>query len=231
MRIDGTPQVLSGVEKIQTPLVGGSSMTWLPEDETVATTLYVTENGEYDASDSGYYGYSKVTVMVAGGTGAMVEVENEDGTVTEKYMEPPSATAPDSSMVVVDPETKICMYHRIKSDGTIESKAVPSYVWVTKTPKTEYSGTENVDYTGTELTLYYGNGEVATQYNNGVINYGSGAWNSYVVAESGSINDVCRNGIIVIGVKPWWYNDGTSFGKEYYLKAYYKVTIGGAASE
>ena len=55
--------------KLNTALVGGGSCNWVPEDEVGLTTLNVSANGTYTASSEGHYGYSQVTVNVAGGAG------------------------------------------------------------------------------------------------------------------------------------------------------------------
>lgn len=226
LRRDGVPVVLRGVKSITTPLSGGSNMTWLPEDETIPIELTATENGEYLASDSGYYGYSKVDVMVPGGKGAVMETVKSDGSIQEEYVEPYAGKEPGSSMVVTDPETKIRTYYVIRDNGTVVKSTVPSYAIVTTLPKTEYSAGESVSYSGAVITLYYGNDEVASTYNGGVLSYGSSAWNNYVDVESGTIEEVSRNGIVVMYVKQWWFVGGTDFGREYCLRAYYNVTVG-----
>lgn len=60
----GEPKEFEGVARLDTKLMGGSAMTWLPDDETTAGKLDITENGEYLAANDGLYGYSEITVNV-----------------------------------------------------------------------------------------------------------------------------------------------------------------------
>lgn len=225
MAIGGKPQLVRGVKSLQTALTVGGSMTWLPEDETVATTIYITENGKYSAENTGYYGYYKVDVMVAGGDGAEIETDNEDGTVKREYVTPPVTSESGSSLVVKDPNTGNTIYYHINNSGQLISEVVPSYAMVTTKPKEQYARNETVDYTGAVITLYNGDGTVATGYNNGVIQYGSTAWNNYVVTESGRIDDILHGNLVVMLVKPWWYTNGTNFDSAYYLRAFYSVEV------
>ena len=71
-------------DKLKTNLVGGGTCLWVPEDETTLGTKNINENGTYNASDDGYYGYSAVTVNGVGtatGTGPDGETHSytEDG--------------------------------------------------------------------------------------------------------------------------------------------------------
>jgi hypothetical protein len=68
----------ASLDKIRTPGIGASSVTWVPDADTRCETLTVTANGSYSASDAGKYGYDYVTVSVpnAGGvTGTKDGVE------------------------------------------------------------------------------------------------------------------------------------------------------------
>jgi len=55
------------VDKLKTNLVGSGTCLWVPEDEVQLTTKTITENGTYNASDDGYYGYNQVVVSITGG--------------------------------------------------------------------------------------------------------------------------------------------------------------------
>ena len=64
---------LDNVRKINTKNTGGGATNWIPEDETSTDALTITANGEYVASQSGLYGYSRVLVLVPGGGDATVD--------------------------------------------------------------------------------------------------------------------------------------------------------------
>lgn len=70
---NGVQRALSDVLKINTKLASGSAVNWIPEDETGTDQLTITANGEYVASASGLYGYSRVLVLVPGGGDAVVD--------------------------------------------------------------------------------------------------------------------------------------------------------------
>lgn len=55
------------LDRIRTPGLGGSSVTWVPDADTICDKLNVTANGTYNAAEAGKYGYNVVTVS-AGGT-------------------------------------------------------------------------------------------------------------------------------------------------------------------
>lgn len=57
------------LDRIRTPGLGGSAVTWVPDADTICDQLKVTANGSYSAADAGVYGYNYVTVSV-GGTSA-----------------------------------------------------------------------------------------------------------------------------------------------------------------
>ena len=230
MRMDGEPQRIGGVKKINTALAGGSRADWLPDDETRLANLEVFTNGVYRASDFGYYGINRIDVMVAGGDGAQLEPPDDEEDQTVAYVKAPTSSAVGASLVEKDPETGVITYKVIKSDGTIESKTVPSYAMVTVPPKSEYQTLEDqMDYTCAEITLYYGDDTVAEDYGGGVLVEGTSAWDSYVRTTEGTVRDVMKSGLVVMYVLPWWYEGGTSFGIEYQIRAFYSITVGGAA--
>lgn len=98
------------VDKLKTNLVGGSTCTWVPEDEVQLGTKYISENGTYKASADGLYGYSEVTVSGI-------------GTVTGKD---PDGSG-DEATATVDPET-----------GEIVISKIPSSIEVIAPPTNPY---------------------------------------------------------------------------------------------
>ena len=67
-------------KKLKTDKVGGGSVLWVPEEETVLTEKRITEEGTYRASDDGYYGYSKVVVDVTGSGSLKTKRITQNGT-------------------------------------------------------------------------------------------------------------------------------------------------------
>ena len=65
------------VDKLRTPGVGASSVTWVPDADTQCEALTVTENGSKTASNEGVYGWDYVAVSVLGNsaTGTINGVE------------------------------------------------------------------------------------------------------------------------------------------------------------
>jgi hypothetical protein len=61
---NGVEQELDGVTKITTPVYGGFSCVWVPEDERQLTEKIITQNGDYSAADDEVYAYSRVTASV-----------------------------------------------------------------------------------------------------------------------------------------------------------------------
>lgn len=139
--------------KLTTALVGGGSCNWVPEDEVGLTTLSVTENGTYSASDEGKYGYSQVNVSVPGGAGG-----------------PPGGTG--SSIIGVDPTTGNENLVTVDEDGNIETVELPSYI-VVDTPPTKviYDDGDLIDFTGMVVKAYKKSGELweNEQYPHGII--------------------------------------------------------------
>lgn len=69
-------------DRLKTNLVGGGTCMWVPEDETQLGSKYITENGTYNASSDGLYGYSSVTVSGVGSvTGT--DGDGDEATVTK----------------------------------------------------------------------------------------------------------------------------------------------------
>lgn len=83
---NGVPQRLNA-DKIKTNVVGGGTCFWVPEDEVILTSKNIYENGEYSAESDSAYGYSVVTVNVAGGDGTITGYD-EDGDEAMVYVDP-----------------------------------------------------------------------------------------------------------------------------------------------
>ena len=70
IRQDGEPTNLSAT-RIATRVAEGSA-NWIPEQITNLARITINSNGEYLASNDGYYGYAIVNVCVAGGNDAEI---------------------------------------------------------------------------------------------------------------------------------------------------------------
>ena len=229
VKVDGTMTTLSGVDKVQTDTYGTSAERWIPKDMTECGVLEANENSEYVAQAEGLYGYTQVNVMVDNGTGAELDLTDTEGHTSTKYVIGAAGSTsnydcPGASVVWLDGER--LMYSKVDSDGVIQTTEVPRYMTLTTPPtKRQYVRGESVDYTGAELTLYFGDGSVATSWG-GAISYGSSTWTSRVVTETGKVEEVAdaadRVGIFV---PPFWYEGGSLLDKGYWLKVYYKVAI------
>ena len=215
-------------DKIRTAILGNRfTEDWLPIDETVAATLTCSENGDYVASQYGFFGFSKVDVLVDGMGGAMIETDDEAGGISVDWHDVPAGGA-GTTMVATDPVTNVMTYYEIDSEGVIQETVVPSYAMVTTMPKTSYeSAADAVDYTGMEITLYLGDDTEAEDFGP-TIAYGSETWNAHVVADSGTVGEVLQNGLIIVYVRPWWFQNGDQLGREYHLRAYYGAEVQGA---
>lgn len=113
------------VDKLKTNLVGGGTCLWVPEDEHNLGTKYITENGTYNASDDGYYGYSQVSVSGIGtATG-----KDGDG---------------DQAQTTVDPET----------GDLVTKKLIESIAVVTPPTVTTYQDGAIIDFSGISVHGY-----------------------------------------------------------------------------
>jgi len=54
------------LSKIRTKNIDGSNVTWVPDVDTKCVPFTITENGTYNASDSGKYGFDPITVSING---------------------------------------------------------------------------------------------------------------------------------------------------------------------
>lgn len=132
------------VDKLKTNLVGGGSLLWVPEDDTLLGTKYISENGTYRASADGLYGYSEVTVSGVG------EVSGKD----------PDGSGDDAT-ATVDPET-----------GDIVITKQPSSIEVI-TPPTNPYGTymdgQTITKDGMVVKAYLASGELYTDLPDGIV--------------------------------------------------------------
>ena len=113
------------VDKLRTSSIDGSSITWIPEDESRCESLHVTENGTYQPG-AGHYGYDYVTVSVNGGS---VTGKDGDG---------------DEAAAHADPDT-----------GRIVIEKIPSKIRITTQPtKKQYRVGETIDFSGAVVKAY-----------------------------------------------------------------------------
>jgi len=110
------------VNKLRTNLVGSGTCLWVPEDAVQLTTKTITENGTYNASNDGYYGYSQVIVSIP-----------DVGKVTGKDGDG------DEAVVHTDPET-----------GNLVTDKVPSSIEVITPPTNPYGIYQNGQAISTE---------------------------------------------------------------------------------
>lgn len=130
----------SGVKLLRTDLSGGGSCEWIPEDKIQLTTLNISKNGTYKASDytdrdgNKYYGFSEVTVNV---TGRTTIVDPDDG---------------NEYSVETDTET-----------GELKKTVLPSYIDIVGLPtKTTYRDGDPINKSGMVVKAYLADG---TLYN------------------------------------------------------------------
>lgn len=64
IKVQGQIQQLNNVSEIEASSGNYGTNIWVPEDETELTDVTLTSNGTYRASDSGVYGWRRVTVNV-----------------------------------------------------------------------------------------------------------------------------------------------------------------------
>ena len=148
----GVARTMSNVEKLQTALVGGGSCYWVPEDERQVTTKHITQNGTYQASSDGVYGYSQVTVNVSGGNGSA----DSGGRPSGGDILPGGI---GSAVVGTDPDTGNEEVVGVDEDGNLVTTPIPSYIEVTRLPdKTEYQVGETINPTGIIVHAYYADG-------------------------------------------------------------------------
>lgn len=120
------------LDRIRTPGLGGSAVTWVPDADTICDQLKVTANGTYSAAGAGKYGYDYVVVSVPGSS-----VTGRDPDTGEEVEVHP------------DPET-----------GEIVTTVLPTEIRVITPPaKTNYADGETIDYSGIVVHAYSSTGQ------------------------------------------------------------------------
>lgn len=120
------------LDRIRTPGLGGSAVTWVPDADTICDQLKVTANGTYSAAEAGKYGYDYVFVSVPGSS-----VTGRDPDTGEEVEVHP------------DPET-----------GEIVTTVLPTEIRVITPPaKTDYADGETIDYSGIVVHAYSSTGQ------------------------------------------------------------------------
>ena len=122
----GIARILGSVKKLKTALQGGGNCLWIPDSSASMTTKNITRNGEYNAADEGYYGYSQV----------IVNVTSSDYIIGK---------GPDGEEQIV----------RVDEEGDIvEDTLAKSIAVVTYPTKMEYQDGESIDLTGIVVHAY-----------------------------------------------------------------------------
>lgn len=150
----GSAKPMSNVSRILTDVQSGGLMAWVPEDERLIRTKHISENGTYVAAQEALYGYSKLTINVAGGSdGETVPTLEPDG---EMQPTPEAkATEPDEfeeeyGVLTEDPEgTKETI--KAPTGGTNKDKSNGSTI-VGKDPDTGETTVVTVDKTTGQIT-------------------------------------------------------------------------------
>ena len=181
----GVAKSLNGVDRITTKLVNGSSANWIPEDETELAEISVTSNGQYVASGFGYYGFVKVNVNVAGGSGSEVlpAIDGIDqinaGTIDldNVYVEPHAGSI-GSTIMGIDPTTGEWTTMTIDGNGNLvqEKAKLPKSIKVLTPPaKTTYTEGEKINYSRltVELLDEDGNTFTSADFPTGVLTWGA----------------------------------------------------------
>ena len=155
------------VSRLVTDLQGGGLATWVPEDERIIKQKFISKNGSYLAETDSVYGFSKITVNVAGGAAgytAPTITDDEYGPLTPDpsatpELIPPIAGGVGSSIVGIDPTTGNKYIATVGPNGTIEKKKIPSAIRVLMPPaKTTYTEGERINYAGLMIELLDGEG-------------------------------------------------------------------------
>lgn len=119
------------LDRIRTPGLGGSAVTWVPDADTICDQLKVTANGTYNAAEAGKYGYDYVVVSVPGSS-----VTGRDPDTGEEVEVHP------------DPET-----------GEIVTTVLPTEIRVITPPaKTDYADGQTITKDGMVVKAYSATG-------------------------------------------------------------------------
>lgn len=180
----GTPKQMT-VSKIKVNNVGSGTSLWVPEDSTTLVTKSISKNGTYEASSDNAYGYSEVTVNVAGGKGSAT---SSGAPTTSNGVDPGGI---GSSVVGMNPTTGNEEAVGVDSGGNLVTTSLPSSIVLTVNPtKMSYGDGETIDITGATVTAKKADGTTWTnsQYPNGHIPLGELIVNPTVASGSGSAN-------------------------------------------
>ena len=178
----GIPKQMT-VSKIKVNNVGSDTSLWVPEDSTTLVTKNISKNGTYKASSDNAYGYSEVTVNVAGGKGSATS----SGIPTTSNGVDPGGIG--SAIVGTNPTTGNEEAVGVDSGGNLVTTSLPSSIVLTVNPtKMSYQDGETIDITGATVTAKKADGTTWTssQYPNGHIPLGELIVNPTVASGSGS---------------------------------------------
>ena len=178
----GTPKQMT-VSKIKVNNVGSGTSLWVPEDSTTLVTKSISRNGTYKASSDNAYGYSEVTVNVAGGKGSAT---SSGAPTTSNGVDPGGI---GSAIVGTNPTTGNEEAVGVDSGGNLVTTSLPSSIVLTVNPtKMSYQDGETIDITGATVTAKKADGTTWTssQYPNGHIPLGELIVNPTVASGSGS---------------------------------------------
>jgi hypothetical protein len=138
----GMPKALT-LQMLEVEKQGGGTEYFVRKSDTKLTTKSISKNGTYNASSDDAYGYSKVTVNVAGGNGS---ADSHGRPTTSGGINP---GGPGSAVIGKDPETGNDVVVGVDEDGSIVKTPVPSGIKILKAPdKTDYEYQETIDYSG-----------------------------------------------------------------------------------
>ena len=202
----------ASLDKIRTPGIGASAVTWVPDADTRCTTLRVTANGTYNAAQRGDYGYDYVTVSVPGtsvtgrdpdtGEEVQVGVDPETGDIVETVLATEiRITTPPTKITYVDGETidySGIVVHAYSATGQ-DMGAVPygQLVFPVTVAKYSESGTGYVDTDGVDRSVMYSPNydfEIFCAQTSLLLFYVEGtSWLGYRVSFSTPVYAVCKS--------------------------------------
>ena len=176
----------ASLDKIRTPGIEASYVTWVPDADTRCETLNVTANGNYVAADEDKYGYDYVTVSVPGSsvtgrdpdTGEEVEVHTgPDGEIVETVLAIEiRVTTPPTKITYIDGETidySGIVVHAYSATGT-DMGEVPYSELVFPVSMAEFDSV--INWTD-------GAGVTAGRYSTGTVIERVGAWGNFYVGD------------------------------------------------
>lgn len=123
---NGVSKTLNTISRVVTNGLRHGSVNWVPEDEVTLGIITISENGEYKASDEGYYAFSETTVYASG-----------------------KATG-------IDPDTGEWETVMTDDDGMLIEMGLPERIEVTTPPdKLDYVTGQPIDKKGMVVTAYF----------------------------------------------------------------------------